>query len=277
MTAPDTPTDSTNKPTPKPSTEVATRPRLNRGNTKKGKNPSGGKGAVRTKVDWEAVKATYIEGFEGSDEDTRTWPTLQEVAKHHGLLPETVRKHSATERWPEQRASYQARIAHTRRQRRIMSLSKEAIEFDGRALQAAKMGMTMVQARLGEIARDVQAQQLRRQEAERRIQQGLVIDPDDFRTVIDARELNTLGQAAQSFQSLAAKALGEDVVRHEVTGADGAPMEIDVTTGVTDELLRDDPERMVAVMEAMARLGFTNDNDIIDATLEEEDEDGPED
>jgi hypothetical protein len=158
-----------------------------------------------------------------------------------------------------------------------MSLSKEAIEFDGRALQAAKMGMTMVQARLGEIARDVQAQQLRRQEAERRIQQGLVIDPDDFRTVIDARELNTLGQAAQSFQSLAAKALGEDVVRHEVTGVDGAPMEIDVTTGVTDELLRDDPERMVAVMEAMARLGFTNDNDIIDATLEEEDEDGPED
>lgn len=239
------------------------------------------KPGAKVRIDWQAVKAAYVEGLprEGTEKnrEEREWLTLNEVAAKFGVYPATVRKHAGEERWGEQRAAYQARLADTRRRRRSILLSKEAVDFDGRALSSAKLGMTMVQTRLGEVARDVQAQNARRLEAERRIAAGLTIDPEDFASVIDARELQVLANAAQAYQQLAKVALGEDVIRHEHSGVDGGAIEVDVEAEVThsikDEMNRaEDPDRLAALMDVMERANLLQE-DIIDGEIEEEDED----
>lgn len=236
----------------------------------------------KKRIDWDAVRASYVEGFpvlnDKGNEEERKWATLQEVADRFGIRAESVRRKSGPERWVEQRAAYQARVADTRRRRRAQTLAKEAVEFDGRALSAAKLGMTMVQARLGEIARDTQTQAARRADAERRLAAGLVIDPTDFESVIDARELNVLGQAASQFQSLARTALGEDIQRVEHSGVDGGAIEIDaeVTQSIRQSLSQDDPERLAQLLDAMERAKLF-DGDIQDAELVEDDDDEAED
>lgn len=251
------------------STDVAVKPKNRRGAAKK--------------YDWPSIRTAYVEGLpkpkaKDSDPDEREWLTLDETAKKFGVVPETVRKMSAKERWPEQRQAYQVRLAATRRQKRILELSKEAVDMDKRVMSSAKLGITMVQTRLGEIARDVQTQNLRRQEAERRLAAGLVVDPDDFKTVIDARELGVLASAAAGYQSLARIALGEDIVKHEHSGVDGAPIEVDVehTHSIKDEMQRDDPDRLSALLDAMERANLLqgeavdeDEDDIEDAELVE--------
>jgi hypothetical protein len=231
--------------------------------------------------DWEAVKESYVEGFAlpsrpGEIED-RQWLTLKEIADRFGIEPGLVRKKSADQRWPEQRAAYQARVEHARRQRRILSLSKEAIEFDGKAFNSAKVGITLVNARLAEMARDVALQQKRRADAEADLAAGRVVDPADFDSVIDARELVTLSSAAQGFTLLARMALGEDVKRVEHTGADGGSIEIDLDADaavktIRGELERDDPKRMVDILDGLQRAGLLEE-DIEDAVLVDDDED----
>lgn len=238
-------------------------------------------GQFKKRLDWDAIRNAYIEGLpkpkaKESDPDEKEWLTLADVAEKFGAYPGTVRKKSMEERWPEQRQAYQVRLAASRRQKRILALSKEATDMDTRVMSSAKLGITMVQTRLGEIARDVQMQNLRRQEAERRVAAGLAADPSDFGSAIDARELNTLGQAAQQFHSLARAALGEDVVKHEVSGVDGGPIEIDVEHNGIKEEMQTDPngDRLLAVMDAMERAGLIDNENIIDGDVEEdEDED----
>ncbi len=230
----------------------------------------------RAKHDWEQIKTAYIEGFpKDGDQEERQWVTLAEVARRFNLNEAMVRRKSADGRWPEQRAAYQARMAQRRKQRRILSLSKEAVDLDGKALSAAKLGITMVTTRLGEIARDAQLQNLRRQEADRRVAAGLVVDPSDYDTVIDARELNVLAQAGSGFQALARAALGEDVIRHEHTGVDGGAIEMDVEHTVTasSEMRRDDPRRFDGVLDALHRAGAIQDITVIEEDDNDEDDD----
>lgn len=224
------------------------------------------------KHDWEAVRSAYCEGI-GTDEDplSRTWPSLNEVAQRFQITSSQVRDRSAREHWPEQRQAYQQQLATTRMQRRAIELSREAVEFDAKALSTAKLGMAMVTARISEIARLVQLHQGRRAMALERLQQGLPVQTEDLLSAIDSRELDTLARAGLQWHQLGQKALGEDVIRHEISGPEGGPIEMNHTS-VTEALTRDDPERLAAFLQAAKQAHLLDDDDIIDVAPEDDEE-----
>ena len=73
-------------------------------------------------------------------------------------------------------------------------------------------------------------------------------------------------------QEIGNKALGTDVTRHEVSGPGGGPIQIDAVS-VAEELLRDDPERLTALLAASQRAGLMDEDNIYYAEIVEEQED----
>lgn len=233
------------------------------------------------KYDWHDIRTKFIEGLpvEGSDE--REFHNLVELSKIVNAPVQRLRQRCADERWYEQREQYQVRLARSRQTKRILELSKESVDFDSSSLKVAKLGIGMVTARMSEIARDVQMQQVKREEALKLSQAGYDIDPSDLETVIDAKELEMLSRAATQWQTLGQKALGTDIQRHEIS--QDISMDVDVSvTSVSAELSRDDPERLAAFLQAAKRAGLLetviNDGqqplaieeaDVIDAELVE--------
>lgn len=233
------------------------------------------------KYDWHDIRTKFIEGLpiEGSDE--REFHNLVELSKVVNAPLQRLRQRCADERWYEQREQYQVKLAKSRQTKRILELSKESVDFDSSSLKVAKLGIGMVTARMSEIARDVQMQQVKREEALKLSQAGYDIDPSDLETVIDAKELEMLSRAANQWQTLGQKALGTDVQRHEIS--QDISMDVDVSvTSVSAELSRDDPERLAAFLQAAKRAGLLetviNDGqhplaieeaDVIDAELVE--------
>ena len=218
------------------------------------------------KYDWDVIRVDYIEGIaESDDEDVRTFPTLEAVAQKHHVPIQRVRERSAQERWVEQKHTFQRKLATTRTNKRIAKLANEAVDFDGKALTAAKLGMAMVTARIGEIAREVQQHQAIKEKAMRDAENGYPVELGDLSTVISAKELNTLGQAALSWQMLGMKALGTDIQRHEVTGEIDVDVEV---TSIAREMSRDDPERLAAFLVAAQRSGLFDAVKEIDAIEE---------
>lgn len=216
------------------------------------------------KYDWDIIRVDYIEGIaDSNDEDVRNFPTLEVVAKKHTVPIQRVRERSAQERWVEQKQAFQRKLATTRTNKRIAKMANEAVEFDGKALTAAKLGIAMVTARMGEIAREVQAHQSIREKAIAEAANGYPVELSDLSSVIDAKELNTLGQAALSWQALGMKALGTDIQRTEISGEIGVDVEV---TSIAREMSRDDPERLAAFLVAAQRSGLFNEPEVIEAT-----------
>lgn len=232
------------------------------------------------RYDWDTIRVDYIEGIrpDKGDEDVREWPTLAAVADKHGVPHQRVRERSSQERWTIQRQEYQRKLALSRQNKRVAKLANEAVEFDNKALTTAKLGMAMVTARISEIAKEVQQHNTRREQALQLQAEGFDVDIADLKTVIDARELNTLGQAALSWQQLGMKALGTDVLRTEVSGTVDVDIEV---TSIAREMSRDDPERLAAFLVAAQRSGLfeaagelTAVPDIIDADIIENNNEG---
>lgn len=71
--------------------------------------------------------------------------------------------------------------------------------------------------------------------------------------VVDAREVKTLAEAAAAWHTLALRALGEAEIRRiEVSGPGGTPVQVQAAT-IYQELTRDDPARLHALMGAFGR------------------------
>ncbi len=207
------------------------------------------------KYDWHDIRTKFIEGIpvEGSDE--REFCNLVEYSKKINVPVQRLRQRCADERWYEQREQYQVKLAKRRQTKRILELSSQSVDFDASSLKVAKLGIGMVTARMSEIARDVQMQQAKREEALKLSQAGFDIDPADLETVIDAKEMEMLSRAANQWQTLGQRALGTDIQRHEITQE--VSMDIDVAvTSVSAELSRDDPERLAAFLQAAKRAGL---------------------
>lgn len=215
------------------------------------------------KYDWDAIRTQYIEGViivdkNGKKTEDREWTTLKALSEKLNVPYDRLRERSSVESWKENREAYQMRLARTRQSQRIQKLGKESVDFDDKTLNVAKTGMTLIQIRLGEIANDVSAQQERRRIALEQQAQGFDIDPKDLRSSIWAREMDELARAASSFQQIGAKALGTDVIKHELQVE--ASMDIDIAiTSISSELGRDDPERLAAFIYAVnkSKLGQT--------------------
>ena len=207
------------------------------------------------KYDWDALRVQFIEGIT-KDNDEREFVNLKELALRSNVPYERVRERAAIESWYQNRQAYQLQLAKQRQAKRITELSKESLDFDSSNIKLAKMGVGIITARMGEIARDIQEQNKRRDEALKLQAAGFQIDPQDLISAIDSKELEMLARAAQSWQQVGQKALGTDVIKHEISGQiENIDIDVQVTS-ITAELGRDDPERLAAFLHAAQRAGL---------------------
>lgn len=189
--------------------------------------------------DWVQIKRRYVEGITDRDAGVTTWPSLNEVAEHFGVVPSRVREKSGTQGWVEERRKFQAQVEATRRQAKAAASAKHAADLDGRALNAAQMGLQLCISRLAEIG---QAAQRARSEA------GV---GGGGPVTIDAQEQQRLAQAVDLWHKIGLRAVGDpETHRVELTGANGQPIEI------AAELRRDDPNRLVGVLGVLAQAGL---------------------
>ncbi|QGJ92893.1 hypothetical protein PBI_CHIDIEBERE_1 [Gordonia phage Chidiebere] len=208
------------------------------------------------KYDWEPVKRDFVEGIPtpGSEnDDDRVWPNLRELAEQHEIPYVRVRKRAANERWTVQRQQAQTQAAQERVKKRARRIETNALEFDDRSFNVAKLGMGMVTARLAEIGQEMNAKKSIREQAIQDLQQGLPINKTDLYSAIRYGELDALANAATKFQELGHKALGTDSINVNVTGGGDTNVAI---VSVTNELARDDDERLGEVFSAMAESGL---------------------
>ena len=213
------------------------------------------------KYDWPMAQRLFVEGIlpENADptSESREYTTLKQLSDRLKIPYDTMRTRASEERWYDLRQDYMLRMSKARQAKRIAELSKESFEFDQNTLKVAKLGMGMITARMSEIAREVQEQQRRRDNALKIAEAGYDIDPNDLKTVIDARELNTLSQAAVQWQLLGQKALGTDITRMEIQHDIQVGMDVDVeVTTIAAELGREDPDRLAAFLQAAKRAGL---------------------
>lgn len=206
--------------------------------------------------DWAAIRAYYVEGVKDDQTGMIRWPSLAEAAEKHGASANRTRTRSATEGWAEKRRQYQAKVENTRQQARAAALAKHSLDLEGKALDVSKLGLQLVWARLTEIG---QAAQARRSEN---------FGSPGAGSGIDAQEQQRLAAAADLWQRIGLKALGEtEVARVELTGAGGAPIEI------AQELRRDDPDRLASVLSVLQRAGIEHVlGDVVDGETVDDDE-----
>lgn len=187
-----------------------------------------------SEYDWAVPKKMYVEGIKLPDR--HDWPTLDEVAERCGIPANRVREKSAAKGWRAERTQYQHQLETTRRQARAAAMVQEATNLDNNALKTAKVGLTLVHAKLVEIAQAAQAARA---------------GGAGSGTVIDALEQTRLAQAADLWHKIGLRAVGDpETHRLEVTGANGAPIEI------AAELKRDDPERITSVLNILTIAGL---------------------
>lgn len=209
------------------------------------------------KYDWLEIRRNFIEGIGEEGDDEREFVNLVELSKRLDVPLQRIRERAADERWYEQREQYQLRIAKARQTKRVLELAGESVDFDSKSVELAKLGIGMVTARMAEIAREVKEAQIRRDEALKLQAAGFAVDTEDLKTVIDARELDTLSRAATQWQQLGHKAMGTDITRMEIQHDIQASIDIDVeVTSISAELGRDDPERLAAFLQAAKRAGL---------------------
>lgn len=224
--------------------------------------PRGTRGNNR-KYDYSNAKAQYIEGVPedpAKPEGSRTWLNLKEVADRVDIPYQRIRERSSKERWTDLRTNYQASLAKKRHEDRAKKIITEAIEFDDKSLDVAKMGTRLVAARMSEIASAVREAATKKQIIQDKLDNDLPIEKHEWqwlKTQINSAELERLAKSMAMFQDIGMKSLGTDVARHEISGPGGAPIGVDVehTISVARELQRDDPDRLGAFFAAAHRAG----------------------
>jgi hypothetical protein len=237
------------------------------------KQPHGTTGRP-TKYDWKAAASGYVEGI--AEHDGIKFPNLREVSEHFDIPYARVREVSARDRWSEQRNGYQIEQAAAKRKGRIAKLAGDSMDFDDNAFVTAKMGMAAVTQRLAEIHKEAQSKRALREDAMQRLERGEPVEKWELYSAYRPQDLDMLARAAATFQQIGQRALGTDVQKIEVGVEHGG--EVQHTHSVRQEMLRDDTERLAAIIEGLgqtdprmkAALEHIIDADIVEGDVEEE-------
>lgn len=233
---------------------------------------------MASKYDWETAQRLFVEGIANPENEALpTYPNLREVGEQMGIPYQQVRERSARERWKELKAKAMVEAAAKRRRVRVEKLSGEAIKFDDQSLTVAKMGMALVQMRLGEIGEHVRAKRDSRQRALERMANGDVVDWLETASAINYKEIQGLAIAASAFNELGQKALGTDAINVNVNGQLGFEVDGEVHVSVREEMLRPDPDRIASILSILERvnikpelvLGIMDDNGVIEGEADE--------
>lgn len=224
----------------------------------------------------DQVRMEYIEGVRQSD-GTIVFQNLLDLAEKYDLNYGTLKNRASIERWTDKRNAHQLAVNAELQKKRQQELAKEAHQFDGRMLDGAKLGANLVTQRLAEIAQEQNRSKARQERVQQILDAGGAVDKKDTYSAIYYKELQGLADSLETFQRIGMRAMGTDVNRVEVTGANGDPVQHVVS--VREELHRDDPERLAATLQALMEAGILDQSNpaidnVVDVTIIEDDEDG---
>lgn len=211
-----------------------------------------------SKYDWEAIKNGFVFGIPQDGHELPWYPSLKELAEYFKAPYGKIRNRSSKERWPTQKKRAQTDSAKKAYDDRIKKSGESLIEFDNNSYNFARLGMTMATARMGEIAQELKASGDRRTLAQEKLSQGLPVEPHEMWSAIDAKELQTLAQAADVFQQIGRKALNADVIRHEISGPNGEAVAVEHSFDVVEELMRPDANRLNQLVSSLEEAGIMN-------------------
>lgn len=155
----------------------------------------------RRRINWQRLKADYVEGFTDTEGKTR-WPTLRELAEKHGIHGGNVRDRAAAERWVDERATFQRRVEDLRQIERSTELASLGADLDVSALRIARNGLAVTASRLQELGERAG----RRREA---LRQNEGRETASTPEPPDSDEVATLSRAAAAWYDLGTKALGD--------------------------------------------------------------------
>lgn len=219
-----------------------------------------GKPSAKRKHPWEEIATEYIEGsqVDPDEPDTnRTYPRLKDLSLKYSLPIHMLKERSSKDQWTKKRQQFQIVDAQRRMSNRKFELLGKSIDFDNNAHKVAEMGMKLAQVRLGEMAQEIKARQNLREEAMQLMSAGMKYNKENMRTAVYPRELAELAKAMSSFQEIGMKALGTDVIRHEISGID-TNVFVDASTtntqnnvSITEEMRKDDPERLASILTSL--------------------------
>lgn len=174
--------------------------------------------------DWDKAEQLYIEGVVGQD-GKRRWPPAGEIADAIGVRSSHQISNRASQYgWPAKRKAFKAQIADFQRQAVLAALVEKRIEVDSSAIGLARTGLDTIDEwiRGGQIE--------------------------------TAAQLDKMAEAALKFHELGVRACGDAPInRLEVSGPEGKPVEVDVRA----QMVKDDPARLAAFLEAAERAGIT--------------------
>lgn len=205
----------------------------------------------RKKYDWDEMRDFYIRGDEKI--------TYKAVSDHFGINYPGLTVRAKQERWKYLRAQFQAdKFKEQQKKHRAWS-ANEAIQFDQRSVDTAKLGMGLVQTRMVELQRLYIADRDRFNDVIERMEKGLPVKRSETYGMVDTRELESLARAALAFQEIGRKALGlRDGM--DIDFNLGGEISLEQVVSIGDELQKDDPKRLVKLIEAAERAGLMSLN-----------------
>jgi hypothetical protein len=210
-------------------------------------------GGAKAKYPWDEVESAFIEGIARSEDGMeRTYLNLKDLAEHFDIPYQRVKERSASKRWTERRLQAQTELEQARQKSRQRELVKGAVEFDEKALSVAKIGIGLVQSQLAQIAGDLRAANERVADARRRMEAGEKVEKWELYSAVNYREMEGLSRAAETFQNIGRRALGTDGEKLDIN-VEG---NIEHAVSVSQELQRDDAERLASMLVALERAGL---------------------
>jgi len=199
---------------------------------------------------WSKIEAVYVEGLPETHKDGRTilnYPSHQAVADLFAISVATVRQRAAREQWTTRREQHQAQLAAQRRQERHRELAQYASDIDEKAVHLSRTGLSIVQARILELAEKAKDREIWKEDKQLCEASGTrFIRPEP--KPVDARELDQLAAAATKWHALGRQGLGDDVTKLQITGPDGGPVQT-----IHAHMVKEDPERLSKVLDALKR------------------------
>jgi hypothetical protein len=208
--------------------------------------------------DWLAAERLYVQGVT-ADDGTHYWPSAPKVAWMLGVPAQSIRQHCAKYKWVAKRRDFVALLKQKEAEHKAEALAASRVHDEFEIHSAAMQGVELVTRRLKQVKaadeRVTRARQayykLRDEGADIAELEATGYDPFQA-DPIDARELQAISGALQSFHVVVQKATGGEAVRVEVTGAGGGPLEM--RHSVRQELEADDVDRVARLFEVMGRV-----------------------
>ncbi|GAC1534982.1 MAG: hypothetical protein NVS3B1_29400 [Marmoricola sp.] len=201
------------------------------------------------RIDWDRPKRMYVEGIRRHDPRKGAythWPTYREVGRLCGLNETQVANKGVKNGWMTSREMYKAQVEQKRLETRARNQAEHSNRIEKTAISASAQGLELVLLRVEEIAE---------QQRNRKARGTGTNDDDEFEVTVDGRELETLGRAAATWHALSQKVLGiSETHKVQLSGPNGGPL--DIRASVTEEMRRDDPDRLYGFLIAAERSGL---------------------